>query len=97
MISEFESYSDELLNSSSAKLSVDRTVADIESTGARLVDMLAPDLNVGVVVLDKDTAPVVRATHHNFYVITKYNRSTMYAMAVHELSQAIRAAMLEAQ
>lgn len=33
--------------------------------------------------------PVYFFTHHNFYAITKYNHSVLYAMAVYDLSEAI--------
>jgi len=34
--------------------------------------------------------------YHNFYVVTRYNRSTKYALAAHQLSQAIRSRYFEA-
>jgi membrane-bound lytic murein transglycosylase B len=33
--------------------------------------------------------------YHNFYVVTRYNRSTKYALAAHQLSQAIRGRYFE--
>ncbi len=40
---------------------------------------------------DDGPQPVYFYTHHNFYAITKYNHSVLYAMAVHDLSEAIAA------
>jgi membrane-bound lytic murein transglycosylase B len=34
--------------------------------------------------------------YHNFYVVTRYNRSTKYALAAHQLSEAIRSRYVEA-
>lgn len=34
--------------------------------------------------------------HHNFYVVTRYNRSTKYALAAHQLGEAIRGRYFEA-
>ncbi len=44
-----------------------------------------------VVNFDGDTGREYWVGYRNFYVITRYNRSPMYAMAVHQLAQAIRA------
>ncbi len=40
--------------------------------------------------LQGENGPVYRLGYQNFYVITRYNRSRHYAMAVYELSQLVR-------
>jgi len=43
-----------------------------------------------VMELQGANGPEVWVGHYNFYVITRYNHSRLYAMAVHQLSRAVR-------
>ena len=79
-------------------LSERRTLADWASDGVtatNVPDGLATD-PVGVLLLEEKSVsgedPSYWIACHNFYVITRYNRSRLYAAAVWELAQAIRLA-----
>lgn len=49
----------------------------------------APDTEVGLVELEGENGPEYWAGLNNFFVITRYNHSRLYAMAVYQLSRAI--------
>jgi membrane-bound lytic murein transglycosylase B len=48
------------------------------------------DTQVALLALEQKDGPEYWLTMNNFYVITRYNRSPLYAMAVYQLSEAIR-------
>lgn len=55
---------------------------------------LAPDTPASLLELEQKTGTEYWLTLHNFYVITRYNRSPLYAMAVYQLSREIEKEML---
>lgn len=49
-----------------------------------------PELPAALILLEDETGPLARIGYNNFYVITRYNRSSRYAMAVQELAEQLR-------
>lgn len=71
----------------------ERAWRDLEEAGLRARDGASPpepDTPVTLVRLDGAEGPEYWAGFRNFYVITRYNRSALYAMAVHQLAAEIR-------
>ncbi len=69
-----------------------RTIAELREMGVSTDQALDDDLKASVIRLDGTDGPEYWLGLQNFYVITRYNRSPLYAMAVTQLSQALRAA-----
>jgi membrane-bound lytic murein transglycosylase B len=67
------------------------TLAELAAKGYRPADANAPDQPATLLTLEGANGPEYWIGYQNFYVITRYNRSPMYAMAVHQLAQAIAA------
>ncbi len=73
------------------------TVAQLRSRGVEADGELADHVDAGFFSLEDEQGPQYFVSLKNFYVITRYNRSNNYAMAVYQLSQEISRQRVEQQ
>jgi membrane-bound lytic murein transglycosylase B len=67
------------------------TLAEMERVGVRNTgESVPPDTEVTLIALEFEDGERHVLGLHNFYVITRYNHSELYAMAAWELSQLVR-------
>jgi membrane-bound lytic murein transglycosylase B len=65
------------------------TLQQMQPKGVEATEELPPDLQAGLFSLDVEQGQEYWLALNNFYVITRYNRSKNYAMAVYQLANAI--------
>jgi membrane-bound lytic murein transglycosylase B len=80
------SAADEVANET---LNLTHTVAELDALGVS-VDGLARDDRAALFRMQGSAGEEYWVGLNNFYVITRYNRSRLYALAVHQLGQAIK-------
>ncbi len=74
-----------------AEASLKYTVGGLRERGYRFQTTLPDAAQAMLVPAQQETATTWRVGFQNFYVITRYNRSFLYAMAVNDLADAIAA------
>jgi membrane-bound lytic murein transglycosylase B len=68
------------------------SLGNLRKAGFTAFENLADDALVAVLAFDHEDQAKPAVTSRDFFVITRYNHSPLYARAVHELAQAIREA-----
>ena len=70
-------------------LELNETVESLNAQGVEILGDQSGTTPVVLVSAEQQDGPAYRVGFKNFYVITRYNRSARYAMAVHDLAEAI--------
>lgn len=75
------------------RLALADTVQSLQQRGIRFETILPPDSPAVLIELAGKSGPEYRVGFTNFYAITRYNRSQLYASAVNDLAEAIAASV----
>jgi membrane-bound lytic murein transglycosylase B len=70
-------------------LELNETVESLNAQGVEVVAEQTGNTPVVLISAEQQDGPAYRVGFRNFYVITRYNRSARYAMAIHDLAEAI--------
>jgi membrane-bound lytic murein transglycosylase B len=76
------------------KLALGDTVASLKAKGVIFDSSLPSDAAAMLIAVDEPDGVHWRVGYNNFYVITRYNHSALYAMAVYELASAVKQRIL---
>jgi membrane-bound lytic murein transglycosylase B len=77
-------------------LDLNQTAGGARGLGFTLPESITDDTKLILVPAELADRPNIRVGLRNFHVITRYNRSILYAMAVHDLAMAIDAELARA-
>jgi membrane-bound lytic murein transglycosylase B len=75
------------------KLALSETVGSLAAKGVSFDAELPPDAPAILIAADEPDGVHWRVGYNNFFVITRYNHSALYAMAVYELAAAVKQRM----
>jgi membrane-bound lytic murein transglycosylase B len=76
------------------KLALDETVGSLKGKGVSFDSSMPPDAPAILIAADEPDGVHWRVGYNNFFVITRYNHSALYAMAVYELAAAVKQQVL---
>jgi membrane-bound lytic murein transglycosylase B len=76
-------------------LALDDTVESLQAKGVAFDSALPADAKALLIAADEPDGVHWRVGYNNFYVITRYNHSALYAMAVYELAAAVKQRILQ--
>jgi membrane-bound lytic murein transglycosylase B len=76
----------------SGALALNQTVQSLRDRGVKFDTFLPPEAPAVLIELSGAGGPEYRVGFANYYAITRYNRSALYASAVNDLAEAIAAA-----